>query len=43
MNSVVIGDREQVWKRRVLLIIFGRSVVGSLDSGTLGITTIGKA
>ena len=43
MNSGVIGDGERMWRRRVLLNIFGRSVVKSLGLRMLGITRIGKA
>ena len=43
MNSGIIGDGERMWRRRVLLNIFGRSVVKSLGLGMLGITGIGKA
>ena len=40
VNSAAIGDRERMWKRWVLLniLIFGRSVVKSLDLGMLGVT-----
>ena len=43
VNSAAIGDGERMWKRWVLLNIFGGSVVKSLASGMLlGVTAIGK-